>query len=250
MRLCEDWITPEQLLACECPDPANPEVLQRWIDAATEVIFLLSGSIYGGVCEATWRPLVTCAPPPGWRRGSYPSVPLLINGNWLNTGGCGCIVQGLLLPFDYPRQVTEVLIDGDTIDPSRYRFDSVSGRLYLEAGLNWPHQQDLSKATTEPNTFAITLTYGISPPASLVQAAIDYAVELGRGCSGLACRLPARAVSIVKQGVSIDFGIVQQMLDKGRTGLVAVDSALAAINPKALRQRARFYSPDLPMPLA
>lgn len=246
--ICQDWITPEQLLACECPDPADPEVLQRWIDAAQEIVYLLSGSMYSGVCTATWRPQLICTQVhPGW--GGYPTQPLLLEGNWYNAGPCGCGGSPLHIPFDYPRSVTKVMIDGAEIPATDYRLDTVLGKLYLVSGRSWPHRQDMALADTEPGTFSITLTYGLAPPAALVQAAIDYAVELGRGCSGLACRLPARAVSIVKQGVAIDLSLSLELLNAGKTGIISVDTALATFNPTSARAPARFYSPDLPVPL-
>lgn len=240
--ICEDWITQADLVGCDdCPEPSDPEALDRWVSAAVEIVFLLSGSAFTGTCNSVWRPCL-----PGDHAGISLARPVLVDGLVYNVNPCSGCGVGLYLPFDYPTAVTEVKIDGVTLDPANYRLSIPDRRLYLRAPYHWAHNQDLAKADSEVGTFSITVAHGMDPPAFLRQAAIDYASELVKGCSGLACALPARAVSIVKQGVSIDLGIAESLLSAGRTGLPSVDSALAAVNPFAQRSRSRFISVDVP----
>lgn len=239
--LCQPWMTPAELQACPgCPDPDDPVELQRWIDTATQIIYYLSGSMYGGECESTWRPCL----PGGWY-GTV-SVPVLVAGQWFNVNPCTGCGNGLMLPFDYPRSIAEVKIDGAVIPTTEYRLDQWSRSIYLKSPYHWTHGQDLSLADTEVGTFSVTVLHGLDPPAALRQAAIDYAAEVAKACTGAPCALPARATSIVKQGVSIDLGVALEMLDGGRTGLASVDVVLAALNPYAARRRSLFISPDIP----
>lgn len=239
--LCQPWMTSADVLACGCPNTEDPIELQRWIDTATETIYLLSGAQYGGECEEVYRPPVNCVG--SWPGTGYPSYPTLVAGAWYNVAGCGVCPSGLLLPFDYPREVTQVKVDGVVVPSTAWRLD---GRFfYLGAPHHWPHNQDLGLADTEPGTFSITVLYGLDPTAALRQAAIDLAAEIGKGCSGAPCALPARVTSIVKQGVSISLGVAEELLAAGKTGLASVDGVLAAFNPTSIRHRARFISPDV-----
>lgn len=238
MGVCTDWMTSEQLVECGCPN-GDPVQIARWIAMSQQMIYLLSGSRFSGPCTQKWRPAL-----PYDGCGSSMLYPHLIDGQVWNLP-TGWNSSALYLPFDWPREVEEVRIDGAIIDPADYRLDQATRTIHLR-DRTWPLRQDLALEDTEPGTWSVTVTHGEDPPALLIGAAIDYAVELGKGCSGLACALPARAVSIAKQGITIDLQIAQELLNAGRTGLASVDAALTAINPAAQRQRARFVSVDVP----
>ncbi|MDQ5841324.1 MAG: hypothetical protein M3537_09330 [Chloroflexota bacterium] len=243
--LCDPWITAEDLVGCDCDTAALDEgKLEGFIDAASEVLYLMSGAQFSGTCTETLRP---CWSGSTW---SLPR-PAVINGTWYNLG-CGCgsadscscgAASSLMLPFDHPTAVTEVKIDGAAFTAFR-----LHGRRLYRAG-SWPCCNDLSQEDTESGTWSVTVEYGLAPPASGRLAARALVTELVRACNGDVCRLPAGATNVVRQGVSIDIEQFSTALLEDQTGLTEVDLFLRAVNPKGLRRRGRFWSPDVPAAL-
>ena len=85
--ICTPWITSADLAACDCPD-ASADVVDTSIEAASEIMYALTGRQYPGVCTETLRPCGTTAGEPvGW---PYPYYPVRTGGVWVNTGPCGC----------------------------------------------------------------------------------------------------------------------------------------------------------------
>ena len=94
----------------------------------------------------------------------------------------------------------------------------------------------------------ITDQYGTPPPQGGVQATVRLATEFARDLYGLpGCELPSRVTSITREGVTMTVLDPQEFLNQGRTGLVAVDMWLVAVNPKSRTQRAQLWSPDIPV---
>ena len=152
----------EELLAddaCEYVD-TDEAILEAALDAASDVIYVLSGGLYTGQCVATVRPI--------------------------QSGGMACFgtdnalsaMYGVdVIPLPDEVAVTSVKVDGTTLDSSDYGlFD---GRyLYRKDGTSWPRTNTLWKASTEDGTFELTLTIGGHVDWMVKGAVIETALQL------------------------------------------------------------------------
>lgn len=240
--ICEPWPT------ADCCDvtPSDDNLM-----VASELLYLLSGRQYGGLCSETMRPCSgTSTMPTGW---PYPSFPQLSNGTWINTG-CGCHtgwdccggVPQVNLGRNDVVQIFRVNIDGTNLSASAYRLDE--GRYLVRTdGSQWPCCQHLERDVGEEGTWYIELEHGTLPPAAGQLAASKLACELQKACDGDdTCALPARVTTVAREGVTFSMLDPQEFLTEGRTGLYAVDLFLEAVNPFGLRRRATAWSPGIP----
>ena len=234
--ICEPWITEPDLVACNCDATAvDPDRLNDLMWSASELMFLLSGQVYAGVCTETLRPDLGCEHQP-LELGAG-----VWDGVWdeVTMPPASCAAQGFLLPVDYPISAT-VKMDGATV--TDFRLDGRT--LWREAG--WPCHQNLAAADTEHGTWSVTVTHGISPPTSGRMAAAALCAELVRACVGdKGCRLPFGTVSQVRAGTSLDFAEFAALVRSGAVGIAEVDLFLGAVNPSGLRRRGRFVAPGL-----
>lgn len=248
--ICQDWIDADYLINCDCPD-ASEVIVNQAIGVASEVLYVLSGRQYSGLCQETMRPCSGNGTiPTGW---PYPYFPNLSNGVWLNVG-CGCHTSydccGGVPQVDLGRhdvtQIFNVDIDGATLSASSYRLDE--GRYLVRTdGSSWPCCQDLSKDIGETGTWYIELEHGEAPPEMGQYAAGRLASELIKSCTdGADCALPARVTTVAREGVTFSLLDPQDFLTEGRTGLYEVDLFLSAVNPAGLRRRATAWTPGMP----
>jgi hypothetical protein len=244
------WITIDDLADAT----VDPDVAQDAIDAASFVLFHLSGRKYGGVrtvretyCQTgldyfgmgtyygTQRYLL-----PGAH--GYPALPLLEHGVVTNqlvgAGGlcsaCGC-PHTIRLRGGPILSVQEVWSEGHAIPLSDV---VIYDYRYLAAGTGncWQTCGDLE----------VTYTYGAPPPTMGKLAAKALANEYVLAVTGdEECALPQRITSISRQGESWTLLDPQEFLDKGRTGIYQVDLFLATVNPDGAKLRPRVFSPDV-----
>jgi hypothetical protein len=93
----------------------------------------------------------------------------------------------------------------------------------------------------------VDYAYGMPPPAAGIWAVKALAEQICLSMSGSSdCRLPERVTSVSRQGVSYSILDPQDFLDKGRTGIYAVDLFLEISNPDRARLPARVFNPDWP----
>lgn len=219
---CEPWATTADLCS-PCDDYAmDATLLEDSIDVASEVLYMLSGRQFSGLCSETVRPTCDC----GGRRNIKLRFPIV--------------------------EVTEVKVDGDVLSSDYYRVDD---QMYLRRlpdanGNNpgWPCGQDLDLETTEDDTFEVTYTYGVEPPLSGVKAAAVLACEIALACqpeTAGQCRLPSSVVSTSRQGVTTTRVPLITAIEGGQVGIKEVDWFLMSVNPQKARRRSRVYSPDL-----
>lgn len=241
--ICNPWPT------IDCCDTAPSDDLTL---AASEILYMLSGRQYGGLCQETVRPCSGGSSAPYF--WPYPTYPVLQGGTWFNIG-CGCHVSYDCGCKGFPqvdlgrsdiREIFNVNIDGASISASAYRLDE--GRWLVRTdGNQWPCCQDLGKDIGETGTWYVELEYGLNPPVSGQLAAGKLACELQKACDGDEdCALPSRVTSVVRQGITFAVLDPQDFLTEGRTGLYEVDLFLGAVNPNGLRRRATAWSPGLP----
>lgn len=189
---------------------------QTAADVATYLVWALSGRRFG-VCTVTVRPAADM-----WWCGPH-----------------GVMLAGPVVA------VTQVLIDGQIVPPGEYRQEG--SILYRTAGQSWPTAQDLSEDPSEAGTWQITYQRGVRVPAAgnwAVTAMARELLEAMIGGPGSCPRIPARAQSVVREGVAIQLVDPATFIDNGRTGVTEVDMFLAAVNPNQLAAPPLVWSPD------
>lgn len=215
----------------------------RWVDlcdAATAVLFRLSGAQYAGECSTTVRPTCVAHPDHDRRRHHrYWDQPY----RNLNDPCCERVHEVLLGAYPVTA-VTEVVIDGVTIDEALYRVDGQRA-LVRQDGQGWPCCQNLNLPPGDVGTWSVAFTYGTVPDQMGLLACAELARQFGMSITlDDKCKLPQRVQTLVRQGVSMTILDPQDFLDNGRTGIYLVDLWLKAVNPHGNRRRARVMSPD------
>jgi len=247
---CSRWI--DDLGAC-CGSigPVDQGLIDEAIDAATEILWALSGRRYL-VCPVSVRPCVTrCSTiPVGWSMWGvgtpWPESYRLLAALQCHCPpeSCGCVALPTVVVPGPIFRMTAVWVDGQQLPSTAYRVDSGS-RLTRLDGQQWPACSDLAAGPTDPGSFIIDYERGRQPPEMLREAARVLACELVKSCTpGADCALPQRVTSITRQGVSFAMLDPMDFMDNGRTGLYAVDLALAALNPHNLTRGGRVYRAD------
>lgn len=252
---CSDWpvywTCPERVAA------ASPTATGLAVSSATSILWGLSGRRFG-TCSVTLRPCrQSCNETglnwdyPTWSGLSY-SGPYF-DWYWLPQmcGACGndCScnrVPEVILPAPVSQIVT-VKVDGSPLATGgAYRVDN-NRRLVRTDGQDWPRCNNLLLDDTQAGTWSVTAEYGEAVPESGQLAMGELACELLKAMAGEDCRLPPGVTQLVRQGMTISYPDVGQLLQDGRTGLYLVDLFLASENPFGLKQRPRVYGVDRPV---
>lgn len=229
------WVHPEEL-----DGAASSPYAYEACKTASYVLWAFSGRKYHGIRTVTERYELPCRSTDADFR-VQPYIDGL--GNIKNSAAgtsCGCsgTVAGqhtrLRLRGTPVRSVQKVSLGGTELSAENYKI--VNGSIL-----------QLSGACIDIDGLEITYTYGVGVPTAGQRAARMLASELVLGWSGDGtCRLPDRATSISRQGISIEILDPQDFLNDGRTGVYEVDLFLRAANPDKARKPARVFSPDLP----
>lgn len=249
---CEDWPI---YWTCDVSS-YSPALTGYAVGAATRILWSLSGRRFG-LCTSTLRPCAEdCVSGDAPFLGSrdWPVGYSMPPWDFYRTpycggcaGSCSCSVLSevrLPAPVD---SVTSVKADGAVLSPSAYRLDN--NRLLVRTdGQRWPRCNDLNKNDDQPGTWSVTARFGEDVPDPGRLAMGELACEILKASTGTDCRLPPGVTQLVRQGVTIQYPDVGQLLKEGRTGLYLVDLFLASENPTGLRQRGRVYSVDRMLP--
>lgn len=240
------WCTRAQVLAlAQFSDlsTVDASLLDFYCLVASCWLWRASGRQFSGPASTTvW-------PQPDWI--GWPSRPTARPQDWFNSRGgtFGNFGQGrgewayeVLLGHTPVRSVEQVVIDGQTLDPSAYRVDDARWLRRCD-GQAWPVFQDWTKPT---GTWQVTLTYGEDPPPDGIYAAEVLAGELAlAGTDTGTCRLPNRVQSVIRQGTSVLMADPQALLQGGRWGVAEIDMFVDSVNPHKLPQPASVTSPDI-----
>lgn len=238
------------------------------VQAASQILFRLSGGQYTGICRQTVRPFndgcgcwswITSPASPGvpqWPVGFGFGAWGGLGWGW-GYGGCNSVlgcgpVSRVLLPGYPVTSVVSVNVAGTVLGASEYRLDGWRWLTRMDDSDGnpqfWPGCQDLSREIGEPGTWAVSVTSGQAPPVAGQLAATELACEIFRAMEGGECKLPQGATQAIRQGITIQmapFRAWGQINGQWATGLYMVDAFLSSFNPAALKRRPSVWSPDI-----
>lgn len=249
---------------CRALDELTPEQRASFERMAAEMLWGWTRRVFG-ICKVTVRPCLSDCQSARlwsstfWGNGPYPWAgiggsgrwsPQLIGGEWYNLdcgcpSTCTCSTSGaaaLHLPGPVGA-VTEVLIDGEVVDPAAYVV--MYGRTLVRTdGGTWPPCQDLLAPPTAAGTFQITYERGVAVPIGGQIAAGILACELAKAaCGDSTCQLPQRIQTVTRQGVTVGFVDNFSGLEDARTGIWLIDSWVSS--HRQPRGFAGVRSPDV-----
>lgn len=268
------WCDPDDVILI-CPEAGGSDtaVLEGWIDVACEVLYMKSGRRFAGLSQP-----ITVRPPNSDGCGCWPATwhswgqvqwgygPLWGFDFGLGRWGCGgdwygCTPLSKVKLAGYPvREITQVKINGQIVDPDLYRLDEYEYLVHNRDSLNpdqalrWPGCQIQDLPDTEEGTFSVTYRYGADPPEAGKKAATALACELWKFSNDEDCAIPAGVRRETRQGVSIEAALFAQWertVEGGwSVGIPAVDTFLNSFNPNGLRRQPSVWSPMIqPYPL-
>jgi hypothetical protein len=262
---CAPWAVEADIEDCSpcAGKEIDPGVIASAIDAASFILYRATAMQFSGTCTETVRPCCTSCCDDGlwWHRFGIAVVPHLIDGNWYNCRTPSCDSKCLRWECNqripkvdlhrYPvTEITAIKIDGVPLATSAYRIDD---HRYVTRtdGDPWPSEQNLLDPDTEVGTWSIEYEYGYPIPDIANKAAVELACHLALDCVGDGeCRLPTRATSVTRRGVTWNLVDVQRAVDRGQTGLYFVDLFIRSVNPHGLTLPPRVWSPDFSDPPA
>lgn len=275
---CGPWAAPSDVTEVDS-STLDQDLLLITLQAASDILFSLSGSRYAGSCQDTVRPNARVVARDHGR-------PVAATSGWTwNGSGWGYYSGGYMSGFGYSRWgwvttnqeelpdgstipsvdlgvypltgIVQVLINGQVVDPTTYRIDDNRHLVRVinptedpgdDNNVGWPVVQRMDLPETENDTWQVTFTYGIPPPPMGVMAAAELGYQLYLASSPSTvgqCRLPQRVTQVTRQGMTAVVLDPMRFLDQGRTGLIRCDLFLAAVNPGSLRRRATVMNPDI-----
>ena len=250
------WTVPEPPGCCTNWDTFDPALQTAAIDYATTILWASTGRRFG-LCPKTVRPCGVGSPCgdgslnwSGWWYGGGGWLPYIFNGTWFNCGcpgACNCDPRCQILLPEPVASVTAVRIGGAVVDPSAYRVDNHRWLVRTD-GDCWPECPDMD-TDNGTNVFEVDYAQGDPVPSALLTAAGTLACEYAKACTNADdCRLPQRVQQLVRQGVTVNFVDVDQLLDRGLVGITEIDALIRAYNPGMLTHRPRVRTPDIRPP--
>jgi hypothetical protein len=249
-------------LTCDI-STASPVVTGLAVQAATDLLFLATAQRFTS-CSVTLRPCrddCSTAPwgisgygYPQWWDSGYPWPVNRGGGIWVNMvcgicgDGCSCAsVSQVLLPGPV-QSISQVLVDGVVLTPGvDYRVDDYR-KLVRLGGAEWPVCNNYNLADTEEGTWSVTTVYGEPFPEdglgviAMGQLVCAFIVAL----TGGECGLPSNITELTRQGITMSFNDVNEVLETGFTGLGWVDQFIRRYNPSGLAARSFVYDLDGP----
>lgn len=235
------------------------------MDYATYIVWAATGRQFG-LCNVTVRPCGKKVnnPPGGWYWDGYGTwIPYIWAGGWYNACACGagpgmcsCDPQCFAYLPGPVYAVNTVQVNGSMIPVSgsdgtfNYWVLEQQWLVRTDTTQCWPAcgDQNVSPGKTSTSSFEVNYVRGVPPPSPLAAATGTLALEYAKACVGAPCRLPSRAQSIARQGVSVTMVNIEDVLKNGLTGIWELDQLIMHINPYGLRGRTRLYSPDVQEP--
>lgn len=245
---CEDW----PYIQCAVWPTGSAGVTGYAVSSASLALWAATGQVFG-LCERTIRPCRSdcadrSAPWWEWTADAGWPRPLLYRGNWFNImcgscpGSCSCVgISEARLPGPV-HSIVQVKLNGEVLSATGvYRLDDGVMLTRIDGGV-WPTCQDMAAADTEDNTWSVTARFGLDVPVLGQQAVGELAAEIANACTGAECRLPPGVTTLARQGVTIDFGNMNDIAER----LYFCGLFINAVNPKRLQVGAEVYNIDAP----
>lgn len=215
---CEPFADESDLAAigCETSGLASGQEWSRILDAASDMMAVLSGGAVTGVCSATVTACRECFCCCGacalCFRDPIPLVgPIVsIEGIWAN----GVAMASSEYRVENRREVV--------------RLDSDGGRIC------WPS-----------GDVRITYSFGHAVDENTRFATAELAADMARGLKGGHCAIPKNVSSIVMNGVAISKREVADIVREAGTDLPRVAAWMSMFNPENERNKALVYSPEI-----
>lgn len=250
---------------CTALATASPEITGIALEAAQDMLFLLSGQRFAQ-CAVKLRPCrEECGGGIGygwgWRAdwwggwggwaASYPYPVNMGGGNWINLGcgacgaNCSCTpISETFLPGPVA-SIVEVKVDGQVLIPDiDYRVDDY--RKLVRLGAQWPRCNDLNLDDSQPDTWSVTAVYG-EPVPMLGQLAVgELACNFLSFLVGEECQLPDGITDLSRQGITMAFANTSEDLTQMFARFPKTYLFLKTYNPYNLQSRAKAYDLDGP----
>lgn len=219
---------------------------------ASYILWAATGRQFG-LCEQIVRPCgrYKGSSMPGWGWGArwdggiwWPYIGA--DGLWRNCGChgfCNCSARCEAYLPGPVHMVTEVIVDGNVVDPATYEVQDGHWLVRVGEGC-WPECPSMEV----DGAFEVTYLKGVAVPDVVQVAAGILACEFARACAGAECRLPGRLQVIARQGVTASNVDLDRLMDRNLTGIQEVDQVIAAVNPNIQHERPRVWSPDRRFP--
>jgi len=160
-------------------------------------------------------------------------------------GGCGCrwnpidvrAILAVRAPNVAAFTISSVWVGPDVLVEGVDYQVTVRGEIVpLDGGLLDPLPTgDMTGIPGAPGTFGVTIIEGEPVPELMLAAAGDLACQLLAFCQGRPCDIPANAVSVSRDGVTIDL----------LTGYDAIPTVKLALATWPCQKRARFTDPSM-----
>jgi hypothetical protein len=224
---CEDWPIRWN---CDITD-VDDELLDLARTSAQSVLWAITGHRYG-VCESRQTFRMPCDSPcvRPYARDFGPGVEYALGGRKRQC----CALHLTSKPV---ASIESVSVNGELLDASEYELErDVLRRL----GACWPCDDECDVAP-----ISVTYKYGIPVPALGELALGELACEMLNGLRGLDCRLPSNAISVTRQGITVDLGDAETLYEQMRVGLPLVDAFIRMANPGRLIMASTVHTPDI-----
>lgn len=188
---CERFATLSEVYeaACSCTltEGEDDAFVLELIDQASDMLAFLSGGRMSGRCRSTLWPLFKgspCTGPYDWSTASTPELSFRT------------------LPLWGPElDIVSVVIDGTTVNPSRYKIIDGFRLAFLDG--DWPTDNNLLAADGAPGTFTVQIETGWPVDVISNRAAIELVCEIASDYLTGESSLPEGTRSANLQGVSI-----------------------------------------------
>lgn len=238
---CQPYITGDQISGypnvCAVPASEDGPDFDAIADAASEVIYVLTGMQFPGTCRATVRPVR--------RHHDRASVTLLGTARPAWPGGFfGC---GDEIPLHDPIFVDDtnpitVKIDGEPFTDFYVR-DGY--KLVRSDDHPWPSRNQLNLADTEEGTFSITYSFGTPAPNVVKRAALTLGVEYAReDMRDPRTRLPPGTRTASRDGLSVGLDTEVDRIRTAGSAIPDIAAVMGTFNPTNNRMPTLIYSPD------
>lgn len=229
-------------------DADNFALFEAMLAIASERVVMATRGRFTGCCTATIRvgadrsvcdgalvPELAAQLDPG-----YEALPLLVDGSpapvflncWGPAGREGR--RSIHLPYLPVRDVLEVTVGGELLDPAAYYVEPGTNLLRLTDGTDWPNAD-----------IDIVFRHGYDLPPSGRPLVAMYACELAKRCTGAPCELPEGIKVLSRPGVQFGDEVVidTEYRREGLTGYRPLDDWIRQVFAGQSKTRPRMWRP-------